>query len=159
MWLFLIFVVVPIIEIAFFIILGGWLGTFPTLAIIIITAALGTYLVKTQSISTFDTIKTKFGNLQNPTDSIAHAAMILFAGALLFTPGFFTDAIGFSLLMPWFRIYILRVVKRKIDLKSVKFKTSNDNSHYQYDRKSHGSVVIEGEYWENKNENRKDGKK
>ena len=159
MWLFLIFMVVPIIEIALFIILGGWLGTFPTLAIIIITAALGTYLVKTQSISTFDTIKTKFRNLQNPTKPIAHAAMILFAGALLFTPGFFTDAIGFSLLMPWFRIYILKIVKHKIDLKGVKFKTSNDNSHYEYNKKSHGSVVIEGEYWENKNENPKDGKK
>ena len=159
MWLFLIFVAVPIIEIALFINLGGWLGTFPTLAIIIITAALGTYLVKTQSISTLDTIKTKFEHLQNPTEPIVHAAMILFAGALLFTPGFFTDAIGFFLLIPWFRTYILKVVKRKIDLKSVKFKTSNDNAHYEYSRKSHGSVVIEGEYWENKNKNPKDGKK
>ena len=68
MWLFLIFVAVPIIEIALFINLGGWLGTFPTLAIIVITAALGTFLVKTQAISTFKTIGTKFRSLQNPTE-------------------------------------------------------------------------------------------
>ena len=76
MWLFFIFVAVPVVEIALFIKVGGWLGLFPTLAIIVITAALGTYLVKTQAISTFSIIKTKFSNLQNPTEPVAHAAMI-----------------------------------------------------------------------------------
>lgn len=159
MWLFLIFVAVPIIEIALFINLGGWLGTFPTLAIIVITAALGTYLVKTQAISTFETIKTKFGSLQNPTEPVAHAAMILFSGALLLTPGFFTDSIGFLLLVPWFRTYIFKLVKRKIDLQNVKFKSSNDSARYEYNRESRGDVVIEGEYWENKTKAQKDNKK
>ena len=159
MWLFFIFVAVPVVEIALFIKVGGWLGLFPTLAIIIITAALGTYLVKTQAISTFSTIKTKFSNLQNPTEPVAHAAMILFAGALLLTPGFFTDAVGFSLLMPWFRSYVFKFIKSKIDLQDVKFKTSNKNSSYEYQKGSRGNVVIEGEYWENKTEKSPDSQK
>ena len=159
MWLFFIFVAVPVVEIALFIKVGGWLGLFPTLAIIVITAALGTYLVKTQAISTFSTIKTKFSNLQNPTEPVAHAAMILFAGALLLTPGFFTDAVGFSLLMPWFRSYVFKFIKSKIDLQDVKFETSNKNSHYEYQKGSRGNVVIEGEYWENKTEKSPDNQK
>ncbi|MDA9990464.1 FxsA family protein [Paracoccaceae bacterium] len=150
MWLFLIFVAVPIIEIALFINLGGWLGTFPTLAIIVITAALGTFLVKTQAISAFKTIGTKFRSLQNPTEPVAHAAMILFAGALLLTPGFFTDAVGFSFLMPWFRTCIFKFVKRKIEFQNVNSKDFNDNTRHGYNKKSHGDIIIEGEYRENK---------
>ena len=159
MWLFLIFVAVPVIEIALFINLGGWLGTLPTLAIIVITAALGTFLVKTQAISTFETIKTRFGSLKNPTEPVAHAAMIIFAGALLLTPGFFTDSFGFLLLMPWFRTYIFRLVKRKINFQNVKFKDPDDNKRYEYSRKSRADIVIEGEYWENKSKPPKDTKK
>ena len=51
MWLFLVFVAVPIIEIALFIQIGGWLGLLPTLLIVIITAALGTHLVRSQAIA------------------------------------------------------------------------------------------------------------
>jgi UPF0716 protein FxsA len=152
-------VAVPVVEIALFIKLGGWLGLFPTLAIIVITAALGTYLVKTQAISTFSTIKTKFSNLQNPTEPVAHAAVILFAGALLLTPGFFTDAVGFSLLIPWFRSYIFKAVKNKIDLHGMKFNVSDKNKRHEYKREPTGHVVIEGEYWENKIKSPSDGKK
>lgn len=159
MWLFLLFVAVPIIEIALFINIGGWLGTFPTLAIIVITAALGTYLVKNQAISTFGMIKRKFEGLQNPTEPVAHAAMILFAGALLLTPGFFTDAVGFSLLMPWFRSYIFIFMKSKINLQNTKFNNANNATRHEYSRKPCGNVVLEGEYWENKPDHPKSGKK
>ena len=159
MWLFLIFVAVPTIEIALFIKLGTWLGIFPTLAIILITAALGTYLVKSQTISTFDTIKSKLGNLQNPTESVAHAAMILFAGVLLLTPGFFTDAVGFSLLVPWFRSYVFNFVSRRVNSQNDKFNAPNKNETNEYSKMSRGNIVIEGEYWENKTKNAKNGKK
>ena len=159
MWLFLIFVAVPIIEIALFINLGTWLGIFPTLAIILITAALGTFLVKNQAISTLGTIKSKLGNLQNPTESVAHAAMILFAGVLLLTPGFFTDCVGFTLLVPWFRSYVFNFVNQKIDFQNVKFNAPHNNETNGYSKMSRGNIVIEGEYWENKTEKAKNDKK
>ena len=99
MWLFLIFVAVPIIEIALFIQVGGWLGTFPTLGVVVLTAALGTYLVRTQGLAELARVQGALQNFNDSTEPLAHGAMILVSGVLLLTPGFFTDAVGFALLM------------------------------------------------------------
>ena len=158
MWLFVVFVAVPIIEIALFINLGTWLGVFPTLAIVLITAALGTYLVKSQAISTFETIQSELRNLQNPTQTVAHAAMILFAGVLLVTPGFFTDLIGFMLLVPWLRGYVFNIVNKKILHKNFVFNTNPGTKNYKSSNASDSDTIIEGEYWENKSKNPQNGK-
>lgn len=158
MWLFVVFVAVPIIEIALFINLGTKLGVFPTLAIVLITAALGTYLVKSQAISTFETIKSELKNLQNPTQTVAHAAMILFAGVLLVTPGFFTDLIGFMLLVPWLRGYVFNIVNKKILHKNFVFNTNPGTKNYKSSNASDSDTIIEGEYWENKSKNPQNGK-
>ena len=100
MWLLLLFVLIPLLEIWLFILLGGFIGVYPTLLIILLTAVLGTFLVKTQGTNVLKEIQNKFNELENPTEPIAHGAMILFAGALLLTPGFFTDSVGFLLLIP-----------------------------------------------------------
>ena len=94
MWLFVAFLAVPLIEIALFVQVGGAIGLFPTLAIVIITAILGTYLVRAQGFAALTNLRQSFSQLSDPTEHLAHGAMILFAGALLLTPGFFTDAIG-----------------------------------------------------------------
>lgn len=100
MWLLLLFIVVPVLEIWLFIIIGGAIGTYITLSIILLTAILGTFLVKAQGIYVLKEIQGKLNELKNPTEPIVHGAMILFAGALLLTPGFFTDSVGFLLLIP-----------------------------------------------------------
>ena len=105
MWLFFLFVAVPIIEIALFIQVGDLIGLFPTLLIVIATAALGTWLVRGQGLANLSTLRNQVNNFQNPTQQLAHGAMILFAGALLLTPGFFTDGFGFLLL--GFRYWLL----------------------------------------------------
>ena len=158
MWLFVIFVAVPIIEIALFINLGSRLGVFPTLAIVLITAALGTYLVKSQAISTFETIKLELRNLQNPTQTVAHAATILFAGVLLVTPGFFTDLIGFMLLVPRLRNYIINIVNKKILDKNFVFDSNRRTKNFKSSDASGSDTIIEGEYWENKSKNPQSGK-
>lgn len=100
MYLFLAFLLVPILEIALFIQVGGLIGLWPTLAIVVLTAVLGTWLVKTQGRMAIGQLKSSFERLSDPGEPLAHGAMILFAGALLLTPGFFTDAVGFALLTP-----------------------------------------------------------
>ena len=102
MWLLLLFILIPLLEIWLFILLGGFIGVYPTLFIILLTAVLGTFLVKTQGINVLKEIQNKLNELENPTEPIAHGAMILFAGALLLAPGFFTDTVGFLLLLPMF---------------------------------------------------------
>ena len=100
MRLFLLFLIVPLIEIALFIQVGGAIGLLATLAIVIITAALGTMLVRSQGIAVINQVRGSFEELRDPTEPIAHGAMVLFSGALLLTPGFFTDAVGFALMVP-----------------------------------------------------------
>lgn len=121
MWLFLIFVAVPIIEIALFIQVGGWLGLFPTLAIVIATAAMGTYLVRSQGMAELARLQGSFNELRDPTEPLAHGAMILASGLLLLTPGFFTDAVGFALLTPPIRVALLKYLRGKVNVQSFSY--------------------------------------
>lgn len=118
MWLFAIFVAVPILEIALFIQVGGWLGLFPTLGIVVATAAIGTYLVRRQGLAELRRIQGSLNELRDPTRPLAHGAMILTSGLLLLTPGFFTDAVGFALLVPGVRDTVMAFVRKRINVQS-----------------------------------------
>lgn len=120
MWLLLLFIAVPLIEIALFIQVGGWLGLWPTLAIVILTAVAGTALVRSQGFRAIQQLRSSFDELRDPTEPLAHGAMILFSGALLLTPGFFTDFIGFSLLIPAVRRGLLREIRKRMELRTVR---------------------------------------
>ena len=125
MWLFLLFLAVPLIEIALFIQVGGIIGLWPTLGIVILTAIVGTYLVRSQGLMALGQIRGSFERLDNPTEPLAHGAMILFSGALLLTPGFFTDAVGFSLLVPQVRSAAFKYLRSRIKVQSVSFGSAN----------------------------------
>ena len=118
MWLFALFVAVPLIEIALFIQVGGAIGLWPTLGIVVVTAFLGTWLVRNQGLLAMSQLRNSFSELQDPTEPLAHGAMILFSGALLLTPGFFTDAVGFALLIPPVRSAVFRYLKSKVKVQS-----------------------------------------
>ena len=101
--LFLAFVLVPPIEIGLFVVVGGRIGLWPTMAIVLLTAVLGANLVSRQGRGILSSIQAEFAAGQFPAKSLAHGAMVLVAGALLLTPGFLTDIVGFSLLSPQIR--------------------------------------------------------
>ncbi|MBF9029327.1 FxsA family protein [Rhodobacterales bacterium HKCCE3408] len=137
MWLFLAFLAVPLIEIALFIQVGGLIGLWPTLAIVVLTAALGTMLVRSQGAQAMARLRSSFEDLRDPTEPLAHGAMILFSGALLLTPGFFTDAVGFLLLVPGIRSWLIREIGRRVEVRRVHM-----GRPPQYPRDD----VIEGEF-------------
>ena len=112
--LFLAFLLVPLIEIALFIQVGGVIGLWPTLGIVVLTAILGTWLVRSQGLQALGRLQRSFSELNDPTEPLAHGAMILLAGALLLTPGFFTDGVGFALLMPGVRAAVLRYLRSRV---------------------------------------------
>ena len=118
MWLLIAFIAVPLIEIALFIQVGGWIGLWPTLLIVVLTAIAGTLLVRSQGARTLHSIRTSLSELSDPSEPLAHGAMILFSGALLLTPGFFTDALGFSLLIPAVRSWVFKQAKSRIKVQS-----------------------------------------
>jgi UPF0716 protein FxsA len=120
MWLFLAFVAVPMIEIALFIQVGGFIGVWWTLLIVFLTAIAGSYLVRQQGLRELGRVQQSFSHLQDPSEPLAHGAMILFAGALLLTPGFFTDAVGLSLLMPPVRRAAFHWIKARVKVAQFK---------------------------------------
>jgi len=141
MWLFIAFLAVPLIEIALFIQVGGAIGLFPTLLIVVATAVLGTFLVRTQGLQAMEQVKSSFNQMRDPSEALAHGAMIVFAGALLLTPGFFTDAVGFALLVPAFRLAVFHWVRARVKVTTVSGGGPQGQRHQ-------GADVIDGEYSE-----------
>ena len=151
MILFILFLAIPLIEIALFITVGGAIGLWPTLAIVIVTPILGTYLVRQQGVAVLREVQSSFSTLNDPTEPLAHGAMILLSGALLLTPGFFTDAFGFALLIPAFRSVVFRAAKARIKVSSVQFQSTmstggtQQSREYTYSSRSDADV-IEADY-------------
>lgn len=112
--LLLLFILVPILELAIFVALGDKIGLPPTLGIIVLTAILGAYLTKSQGIKALNKYQQALAQGKLPHDEVMDGLMILIAGAVLLTPGFLTDAIGFSLLIPPFRRVIKAVIKDRL---------------------------------------------
>lgn len=102
--LLFIFIAVPVIEIGLFIQVGSAIGLLPTLAVVIITAVIGTYLLRQQGLNIVMKVQSELASGQMPVENLIHGAFIVVAGLLLLTPGFFTDFIGFSLFIPQVRL-------------------------------------------------------
>ena len=111
--LFCIFVVVPIAEIAMFIQVGDVIGLWPTIAIIIVTAFLGTALLRFQGLATLARAQGALNAGELPLESVIHGVFLLIAGLLLLTPGFITDFVGFLLFIPPLRLGIAQWVIHK----------------------------------------------
>lgn len=112
--LFLIFLAIPLIEIALFVVIGGEIGVFPTLAMVVVTAIAGSALLRWQGIQTLNRIRTELENRRLPARPIADGAMIAVAGLLLLTPGFFTDFCGFLLFVPGVRTAIWQFFSSRV---------------------------------------------
>lgn len=109
--LFVLFIVIPIIEISILMQVGTFLGVWPTIAIVIFTAWLGAKYVRQQGLATLNSVQTKMAQGQMPSDEIVTGLMLLVAGVFLMTPGFVTDFFGLSLLIPAVRNAIVNGVK------------------------------------------------
>jgi UPF0716 protein FxsA len=98
--LFALFLGIPLAEIALFVVIGGRIGVFATIAIVIATAIAGAWLVRRQGLETLNRARADIERNVVPTGAMSEGLAILVAGAFLLTPGFLTDTIGFALLIP-----------------------------------------------------------
>jgi UPF0716 protein FxsA len=103
---------VPILEIVVFIEAGGYLGLWPTVGAVILTAIVGSALLRHQGLSTLARAQENLAAGRLPMTEVFDGLCILVGGALLLTPGFITDGFGFLLLVPPFRAGFLRVAGR-----------------------------------------------
>jgi UPF0716 protein FxsA len=106
------FIAVPIIEIALFIEIGGWIGLWPTIGIVIATAFAGTSLLRLQGLAVFRRVQESANRNELPVQEVFDGLCLLVAGVMLLTPGFFTDAVGFLLFVPIFRRFAGTVIWR-----------------------------------------------
>lgn len=110
---------VPIAEIAVFIMLGGAIGLWATLGLILLTAIIGTFLLRHQGFHLVAKIQNKLNNNEIPGRELVHGVMLLVAGVLLLTPGFVTDTCGFLIFIPPVRDTVWQFLKSRITVNMV----------------------------------------
>ena len=113
--LFLLFIAVPLVEIYLLLEVGGVIGAVPTIGLVVLTAVAGAALVRAQGFSTILQVRRSMEAGEVPAVAIIEGIFLLVAGALLLTPGFVTDAIGFGCLVPPLRrAFILRLLETRV---------------------------------------------
>jgi UPF0716 protein FxsA len=108
------FIATPIIEIALFIQAGERIGLWPTLAIVVLTAIIGTWLLRWQGMTTWARAAQSLQRNEFPIEEVFTGLCLVLAGALLLTPGFMTDAIGFALFLPPVRQFLAMLIRRRM---------------------------------------------
>ena len=154
--LFILFIALPIIEIYVLISVGGIIGAFPTIIIILLTAIIGYRLFKAQGNEKLHNIRSAMSGGgrqqgQSLAMDLAEGAAILVAGVLLLTPGFVTDAFGFACLFPPTRKAMIKALAKRSIIHvqtSGSFHGQSVNTEHQNQRTSSNGNVIEGEYRE-----------
>lgn len=106
-FLFLLFITVPVAEMVLLIKVGGMIGAFNTVIIVLITATIGINLLRHQGLATLMRANQRLERGDLPAEEVIEGFLLAFAGALLLTPGFMTDLVGFSCLIPTSRRYIV----------------------------------------------------
>ena len=115
----LIFITVPLIEMIVLIEVGSLIGAISTVGLVVLTATIGIWLLKLEGLATLARVQEKFHQGQIPETELLEGIMLLVGGALLLTPGFITDAIGFTCLLPGLRRPIARWIIRQGLLRAV----------------------------------------
>ena len=136
--LLILFLTVPLVEIAILIKIGKVIGAGYTIALVIGTAILGAALLRTQGISTLAKVQTNINRGQLPAIELIEGLILLISGVLLLTPGFFTDMLGFLALVPVLRqrlaqTFFVNFIQNRINIKQTNTRTGN---------------IIEGEHWD-----------
>jgi len=108
--LFLIVLIIPFAEIYLLLQIGGIVGVLPTILLVVFTAMLGAWLLRQQGFATFQRFQASLAQGVIPAYEMIEGPIILVGGALLLTPGFITDMIGFACLVPQWRRKIAQYV-------------------------------------------------
>jgi UPF0716 protein FxsA len=138
-----VFLAVPLIEIAFFIVIGNTIGLWPTLAGVLLTAVVGSVVLRWQGLSLLNEIRSTVGQGRVPARAIADAMMVAVAGLLLLLPGYFSDLIGILLLIPPVRAAIYRFLASRMKVVS----TSSASYGFAQKRVDDGTIELdEDEY-------------
>ena len=150
--IFPIFVVVTLAEIYVLVSVGGAIGAWSTILLVIITALIGSTLLKQQGWSIMAKAQQSIAEGRTPALEMLEGVVILVSGVLLLTPGFITDGLGLLGLMPWSRSYFINHFLKK-NAERVFSKRNSvfiHKSSNQETKTADKDEPIEGEFWEDK---------
>ena len=139
--LFILFIVVPVLEMWLLIEVGSVIGALPTIALVLLTAVVGVSLLRREGLSTWVRGNRKLEQGELPAEEMIEGLMLAVSGALLLTPGFVTDVVGFLGLIPITRKKLARALLAKGAIQGFVYSES------QF-RRQHGArdeTIIEGE--------------
>lgn len=157
--LFLLFIIIPIIEITLLINVGQLIGVWYTVGLVLLSAFIGVNMLRYQGISTLARAQQRMSQGEIPGQEMVEGLVLAVGGALLITPGFFTDIIGFSCLIPFTRQAFVRQLSKRFTVVAMGNRPQSDSpfqdhqahqsqqSPFQHGQQPprHGDV-IEGEY-------------
>ncbi len=112
-FVFIAFLIIPFVEIYLLLQIGGIVGVFPTIALVVLTAIIGAGLLRQQGLATWQRFQDNLAKGTLPAYEMVEGPILLVGGALLLTPGFFTDIIGFACLIPPMRKKIAQYIIEK----------------------------------------------
>lgn len=113
-WLVVLLIGIPLFELYLLIQVGSAIGALPTVALVVFTAVLGAGLLRQQGLTTVQRIQTAMNRGEVPALEVVEGAILLVGGAMLLTPGFVTDALGFLCLLPPARQALARWLLRRL---------------------------------------------
>lgn len=145
--LMVLFIAVPIVEIFVLVEIGRVIGSLATLFFLIFTAVLGAMLVRMQGLNTLWNIQQELDAGRLPAAKVVEGVIIIFAGALLLTPGFVTDAVGFVCLIPQFRRRLITAFLHRQGAATIHARRPGEPFQQSgRDSDPHRGRVIEGEF-------------
>lgn len=140
------FIVIPIVEMVILIEVGGIIGALPTVGLVLLTAIIGAAMLRQQGAATLLRANQRMASGELPAQEMAEGILLAVGGALLLTPGFVTDAIGFACLIPFTRKWLTRYVVNRMVVTG----QMSMGAEWTYSsgprRDRYGNVIIEGEY-------------
>lgn len=145
-YLLVLFIIMPIVEMWLLIVVGQQIGASLTIIMVLLTAVIGLHGLRRQGLSTLSRLQNKLSSHQLPAKEIIEGVILAVGGAFLLTPGFITDTIGFSCLLPITRSFWLMLLVTKLEsrLSSLKHASFGHSSFGQNDS-SYSADIIEGE--------------
>lgn len=136
--LFVLFIVIPILEMWLLITVGSHIGALPTIGLVFLTAVIGVALLRQQGVATLLRANQRMRSGEIPAIEMGEGIFLAVGGALLLTPGFITDAVGFACLIPGIRRWLLGRI-----LKHVKVVQYGTGPRGPFDRDPFGRSPVE----------------
>ncbi len=154
--LLIIFVVLPILEMWLLIAVGSRIGALPTIGLVLLTAMIGLALLRRQGARALVRANQRMNQGEIPVQEMVEGIFLAVGGALLLTPGFFTDALGFACLIPGLRQLLIGRLLRPVIMQTA----SRAGTFYHYRRNPDGSEdIIEGEFYKHRDPSDPDDKR